>query len=253
MTRYQFQSHILRINQFKIFSYLSKINSDIHWQNYMAMKYEEFPDLVLEFIQNQSSDLQRNYISFFSEIRNFSIIGVTLGKRRQGKTCLLSTLALDHYLAGRYIAVYNYSDKCPDWMNLHKYNPDKPYYDVPNNAFILHSEIHLDIDSKNWNSKTTRLWSYWCSTSGHRKQSVFADSQLASNFSLDMMKFADVKLFKKMNKSNDDVDRAQYLKKFSLFYPEKKSETLADVDGRIFYFKTKVPDFYTTELSEAFK
>ncbi len=213
-----------------------------------------YPALWRDFLKQKYSlcnSLEDNFYLFLDNIIHSSTVQITLGKRGAGKTALLMSLAEEYHNKGYYVACYNCSKDLPKWCNHHKYDEKKPYYDVPRHSFIIHDEIHLDIDSKNWQSVGCKCWRHWASTSRHRNQTINCTSQLASNISLDMMKYADILLFKAMNQQNSDIDRADFLKPYSFFYPKTKNEFLGVLDGKIFYGLNNLPKFYNKKISEA--
>lgn len=255
--RYQFQSRVLSNNQYKLFDYLAKRFKDFHKQNEMASEFDSedgrFVPLVMQFLSNYHQDFQKTKLRFLQECLYSSTIGVSLGMRRAGKTCFLSWKAEQMHLSGRPVYALNYSDKAPSWINIIDYDPEKPYYQCKYNAYIIHDEIHNDIDSKNWNSPKNAEFRKWLATSGHKGYSIDATSQLASNIPLDLIRYAESLHFKQMNRISEDEDRANFLKPFSFFYPECIQDNLCYVNNKLFFFDNPVPDFYTKELSEAFK
>lgn len=251
--RYQFRSTLLARHQYLIFKCLSSQTSDVHFQNLLAAEYDSFPVEVMQYVRCRLSSLDANYDLFLSRLLGKSLIGVVLGKRGSGKTALMMSLAEVYHSFGLAVCAYNVSGAVPSWIQVLEFDKKNPYFDLPNNCFCFHDECHLDIDSKNWNSEGNNKVRRWVSTSRHRGQSIFYSSQIASNISLDLMKYADVKLFKPMNRANDEQDRADYLRRFALFYPERFDECLADVGGELFYFRNSLPVFWSKEISEVFK
>lgn len=264
MARYEFKSDVLRINQYRIYDFFNRQNYGYFEKNFRASQLElknlkeQYlinPEFVLRVIYSYRKNHKKNFFDLVNSMIGRSIVGTILGKRRHGKTGFLSSLMEEYHKKGVYIAVLNFSrsEKVPKWVNHHEYINDDPYSDIPPNALIIHDEIHLDMNSKDFTSPSNAKFRNYLSTSGHKPHTIIFSSQLASNIPLDLMKYADLKIFKPMNQDNITSDRADYLFKYSLFYPEKKTDFLADLEGNIFYGVNTLPEWYGKEVSEAFK
>ena len=256
--RYVFLNTDLRRNQFLVYKFLfDRFNGDWEYANAMAETLDRLSMVygstyILKIIRSFYLKPDIVMKEFFNYFFSYSHIVALIGARRQGKTALMSLLAEEARRRGFYIACYNMSKDLPKWFKHHEYDKKNPYHDVPNKALILHDEVHLDIDSKNWQSKENRKVREFLSTTGHRDQIVIWTSQLASNLSLDFIRYASLKLYKPFSFTQADTDRKEYFEEIKPFLPQDKTELLIHSDDFVALTKNPLPKFYNDKISKAF-
>jgi hypothetical protein len=252
--RYKFQNYLLKSHEAEVWQWLYLRYDNYAERNTIAQQMEEYPELTIKFVENLRYTDEQNQKRFFKAIKDKSVIGVLLGIRGSGKTATIMWLLEQYHIQFKQeICAYNVSTQSPQWIQQKEFDEEHVYEDLSNNSVTGHDEVHLDIEPKKFTGKGNVGVKRYLSTTRHRKQSIYYLSQLASGIGLDMMKFADILMFKRMNLFNEDTDRKEYLKQFTPFFPKHQDEILIIYGDQVFYFKHKLPKFWTNQISEAFK
>ena len=253
--RYQFENNNLRRNQYKIWEYLNSVSDDWFFKNFLASQLDMFPDSSLRIISS-IQDTDDKLSRFFGLLTGNHNIAITIGGKGSGKTTfnkwILSVLESvgyevfyrnpDFILPSSWREL-SYSDDFP-YKSLFEYllgSEQSSFQEAVNNVrglyaqglmkkkiAIVHDELSLDVDSKNYASKSMKYLRDFLRELrklGLDVVVIYTDV-LATNISIDFIRQVNVKIFKNVSEASLKWERESYFDDISFFIPKQKTDTL---------------------------
>lgn len=219
----------------------------------MDMLIDEKPMLGRTILRDFRTDNHIKLRRLYDKFRSGYIIGLIVGARGQGKTALACKIAENVYRY-RPVVFLQTTLTLPDWVIKAESISDDS---IPQGALIIVDEASLTFNAREAMSKEARDLGTWLATTRHKNFSVLFISQHTQLVDVNIMRFSDVMIFKKLSWEEMNAggrENMNLLYEYMQFMIPKDETQVLFTDGNNWHrADIKLPTFWSDKISTSYR